>query len=548
MHLCVMVKNAWYLFFILLYSINSFAQPRTMGLTQWDKDYADGYVLFTPLSSKNTYLIDACGKKVHTWTSTYTSGTFQTLLNDGSLLRAGLVAPPRFGLGSGGVIEKFDWDGNVTWTFKIADSNQYLHHDFHIMPNGHILAIVWERKTPAEAIAHGRDPNLSTPSVWSERIIEIEPFYEDDSAEIVWEWSAWDHVIQDYDNTKPNYGVVANYPQRLNLNYTGDNYQDWLHINSVSYNAALDQIIVSAHSTSEIFILDHSTNVIQSAGHSGGTYGKGGDLLYRWGNPAAYNRGTPADQRLFRQHHAHWIPTGFDNAGKIMVFNNGWGRQSGNYSSIDIIEPPTSAPGVYSLLSSQPYGPVSGVEYYKNPTPSKFYSQVLSGAYSLPDGGLFITAGTSGNLFRIDKNKNIVWNYINPVDQNGAGKQGTTPGNNMVFRAEFYDANFAGFEGKNLSATEEIESSPVKPALCEVSNQTEAIQNPGTHLYPNPAEDIVVISGAVAERATLFSADGRKLKEFENTSVMDLKSLAPGCYRVIVVHDASVQQHTLLKQ
>jgi hypothetical protein len=231
-----------------------------------------------------------------------------------------------------------------------------------------------------------------------------------------------------------------------------------------------------------------------------------------------------------------------------MVFNNGWGRQSGNYSSIDIIEPPTSAPGVYSLLSSQPYGPVSAVEYYKNPTPSKFYSQVLSGAYSLPDGGLFITAGTSGDFFRTDKNKNIVWNYINPVDQNGVGKQGSTPGNNMVFRAEFYAANFPGFSGKNLSASVEIETSPIQPALCDVSNQTEAIQSLGTGLYPNPAEDLVVISGTMAQKATLYSTDGRKLMEFENTTVLDLKTLAPGCYHVIVVQDALVQQHTLLKQ
>lgn len=543
-----MFKNAWTLLFIVLMGQNSFAQNRTIGLTQWDKDYADGYILFTPLTSKNTYLIDACGKVVNTWTSSYTSGTFQTLLNDGSLLRAGLVAPPRFGLGSGGVIEKMDWTGNVTWTFKIADSNQYLHHDFHIMPNGHILAIVWERKTAAEAIAHGRDPNLSSPSVWSERIIEIEPFYDNDSAEIVWEWSAWDHVIQDYDNSKPNFGVVANHPERLNLNYTGDNYQDWLHINSVSYNQSLDQILISAHSTSEIFIIDHSANVIQASGHSGGTYGKGGDLLYRWGNPAAYDRGTPADQRLFRQHHAHWIPTDLDQAGKIMVFNNGWGRQAGNYSTIDIIDPPMGTPGKYTLLTGQAYGPASALEYYKNPTPSKFYSQVLSGAYSLPDGGLFITAGTSGDLFRVDKNKQVVWNYINPVDQNGARKQGETPQNNQVFRAEFYPANFPGFMGINLTPKDEIETSPKKPALCETSNHAEIIESLALLLYPNPAEDYATISGNAPEAVEIRTADGRLVQSFNNTSILNLKSLTPGCYLVSILRDGQKQSLTLVKQ
>jgi len=43
-------------------------------------------------------------------------------------------------------------------------------------------------------------------------------------------------------------------------------------------------------------VIDHSTTTAQAAGHSGGTYGKGGDLLYRWGNPNAYQHGTAADE------------------------------------------------------------------------------------------------------------------------------------------------------------------------------------------------------------------------------------------------------------
>ena len=65
----------------------------------------------------------------------------------------------------------------------------------------------------------------------------------------------------------------------------------------------LDQIVLSNHNLSEIWIIDHSTTTLEAASHSGGNSGKGGDLLYRWGNPQAYDQGTGADQLLNHQQH-----------------------------------------------------------------------------------------------------------------------------------------------------------------------------------------------------------------------------------------------------
>ena len=90
---------------------------------------------------------------------------------------------------------------------------------------------------------------------------------------------------------------------------------DWLHINAVAYNAELDQIMLSVFEFSEIWVIDHSTTTAEAAGHEGGKYGKGGDLLYRWGNPRAYRAGTVKDQKLFGQHNAHWIAKGFPARG-----------------------------------------------------------------------------------------------------------------------------------------------------------------------------------------------------------------------------------------
>ena len=62
-------------------------------------------------------------------------------------------------------------------------------------------------------------------------------------------------------------------------------------VNSVDYNEAFDQIILSSHNFNEIWVIDHSTTTAQAASHSGGNSGMGGDLLYRWGNPRAYRYG-----------------------------------------------------------------------------------------------------------------------------------------------------------------------------------------------------------------------------------------------------------------
>eukprot|EP01050_Picozoa_sp_SAG11_P006577 SAG11_NODE_515_length_8826_cov_11.352469_5_plen_47_part_00 len=32
------------------------------------------------------------------------------------------------------------------------------HHDFEMIPNGHVLISAWERRTFEEAVAMGRDP------------------------------------------------------------------------------------------------------------------------------------------------------------------------------------------------------------------------------------------------------------------------------------------------------------------------------------------------------------------------------------------------------
>jgi hypothetical protein len=104
----------------------------------------------------------------------------------------------------------------------------------------------WEYKTEEEALTAGRNPLLlSDKQLWPDHIIEVRPIGYD-QGENVWEWYAWDHLIQDYDPTKENYGNVSAHPELIDINIPIDT-ADWMHTNSIDYNAKYDQILISIH-------------------------------------------------------------------------------------------------------------------------------------------------------------------------------------------------------------------------------------------------------------------------------------------------------------
>ena len=94
---------------------------------------------------------------------------------------------------------------------------------------------------------------------------------------------------------------------------------DLLHTNAVNYNATLDQIVISVNRFNEIWVIDHSTTTEDAAGITGGRWGRGGDLLYRWGNPRTYGRGEETARRLGRQHDVRWVPEGIGRRDQISL-------------------------------------------------------------------------------------------------------------------------------------------------------------------------------------------------------------------------------------
>lgn len=472
----------------------SYAQ--TVGLFYKNAGTEDGYILFAPTSNTSTYLIDKCGKKIHEWSSAYRPGQAVYLLENGTLLRTGNVNNSIFTSGgTGGIIELLDTNSTVLWSYLISDNFQCQHHDIYPLPNGNVLAIVWDRKTQAEAIGQGRNPAMVGANLWSEKIIEIQPTGST-TGNIVWQWNAWDHLVQEYDSAKPNFGVIAQHPELINLNYyTGMATQaDWLHFNAVFYNPVLNQLLISNHNFSEIWVIDKSTSTNEAAGHTGGAYGHGGDLLYRWGNPAAYNRGAVSDKKFFGQHSAHWIPAGFNDAGNIMVFNNGLNRPGGNYSSVEIIAPPIDAQGNYTTPVSLPFQPDSAYWKYTAPVPTGFYSSNISGAHRLSNGNTIICEGDNGIFFEIDTGNATVWKYVNPVNMSGPVAQNTSITGNTSFRCTHIPLGYPGLSYLDLTPGNPVELNPLSYA-CSMTSGIKDV-SPGDNIisvYPNPFSDKLTV-------------------------------------------------------
>jgi hypothetical protein len=506
-------------FFISIFLfLISICKSQTLGLIS-NQNSAEGYILFSPNSSNNTYLIDKCGNLVNSWVSAYKPGVAVYLLEDGTLLRSGRIANPIInGGGLGGIIEQSDWNSNILWSYTLSSETESLHHDFKKLPNGNILAIVWVLKTVLESKEAGRDTSLLGSSVWSERIIEIQP-NDSIGGTIVWEWNVWDHLIQDFDQSKNNFGVVSEHPELININFKATIVSDWLHFNSIDYNEELDQIILSANYLDEIWIIDHSTTTAEAASHTGGIRNKGGDLLYRWGNPEAYGRGTEADKKMFKQHCPKWIESGLEGEGQIIFFNNGNNRPDGNYSSVEILKPALDKTGNYLLEDNQAFGPTETEWKYLAPDTISFFSINLSNAQRLPNGNTLICEGAKGRFFEIDVNKNKVWEYISPIGIGGSIlSQGDTPVLNVVFRTAFYPSNYIGFEGQQLIAGEPIELNPIQNN-CEIITKINSTNN---QLKPviieNPFNEMIkIILNEKFKSITikLFSLEGKVVNEWK---------------------------------
>jgi hypothetical protein len=475
------------------------AQNNTLGLLDYrpDRAYA-GYTLIFPHNQPDVTLLDNCGEVVHQWTdaANIRPGNAAYLQPDGTLLvckRDAVVADDPIWAGGGGeFIELRTWDNELLWSYELNDENARLHHDAIMLPSGNVLAIAWERKTREEAIAAGRDSTLLPEGeLWPDMLLEIDTA----TSEIVWEWHAWDHLVQDFDPTQDNFGVVADHPERIDVNwFTDGGKADWMHANSVAYNADLRQILLSVPEFNEIWIIDHTTDTQEAASSFGGLGKRGGDLMYRWGNPQTYDRGTADDQQLFYQHDAQFITTPPTLLGSISLFNN---RVTDTASQAATLFPPWEMyTWTYTLEPGAAWGPTELENVVTSPDPERALSTGLSSAQYLPNGNQLLCIGRYGYLVELTPNGQVAWEYLVPLRGGNAVAQGEdlAINQNLTFRATRYGADFPAFAERDLTPQGFLELEPNADFCDRLVDVTEPVlQSASVRLYPNPATNLVTL-------------------------------------------------------
>ena len=265
--------------------------------------------------------------------------------------------------------------------------------------------MIWERINNETAVNNGVDFETD---IFTEKIIEVNP----SSNEIVWEWRSWDHIIQDKFESLSNYGDVNLNPGKININYTIDNPPggsffingDIMHANGIDYDSENDIIYLSVNYYDEIWVIDHSTTLTESQGSNGGNYNKGGDLIYRFGNPNTYN--SLGNKIFDKNHFPNLLEDNVEGDGNVLVYVNG---NSTEQSIIYELEMPNN----FNLLSNNNNEP-NIVWSYSN---VDLFSGKLCGAIRLSNGNTLITESDYG-LWEVTPQGNIVWKYRKDEDAN----------------------------------------------------------------------------------------------------------------------------------
>ncbi|MBN1307699.1 MAG: aryl-sulfate sulfotransferase [Chitinispirillaceae bacterium] len=466
---------------------------------------SDGYVLCGAYSGKFTVLIDQHGDAAYRWNHTNLpdslNGYVVYLLQNGNLLRSSQVnqrtdtIPP----GSGpiqGIVEEIDPNGAVIWQYRLANDTFLLHHDMKPLSNGNFIAVAFEAKTIADAKKVGVDtalfPRTNPKILLSERIIEVNPRAEK-GEEIVWDWHLWDHI------TPKN--QAAEHPELFNGSAGKPSGNQWVHLNGITICEERDLIVFTSRLFSELFIIDHGTTIQEAAGHIGGKRGKGGDFLYRWGNPTNYD--TTATQRINVLHCPTWIPDEYPGGGHILFFHNNMSPTMSSEGLSEVVEIalPLDAEGNFIKSPGVPFGPEEPAWLYA-PSDS-FYSMAMSSAFRLANGNTLIheafpSAGRGGILREVTVDQKLLWKFTMQFGDTG----GTRRSSFMPAKVMYYPSNYAGITNLFIK---------IGKLGSRLPNNRDGVH---PRLHFNHANGRLFVDRAAGSEIRLFTLQGKPVAQF----------------------------------
>jgi Arylsulfotransferase (ASST) len=361
---------------------------RGVGLLASDPERAfREFTLFAPLfaENRNVYLIDLQGNVVHTWNMPYSPGLSGYITERGTLFYNGRTPESsflsRFPF-KGGVVLEADWNGKVLWQVHHPDH----HHHGILLRNGNVL-LNCMGQVPDEIAGRVRggmvESDMPSGQYASQPQADAGKMYSDYLAELtpagktVWEWRTWEHLDPVSDGI-----AEVQAPRTM-----------WAQGNSVEELPDGD-ILASYRPTSTVVRISRKT----------------GKIAWKLGPP------TVAGQ------HA---PTLLGN-GNVLIFDNGVHRldDSMPYSRVIEINPATN----------------EIVWKYQDKPGWNFFSPRMGNAQRLPNGNTLITESSSGRIFEVTKDGEVVWEYVNPLFGTPLFGGPPTSLSNQVFRALRYSS------------------------------------------------------------------------------------------------------------
>lgn len=512
---------------LILTLISFLATALSAQVTYNSADGTVGYVLTE--TREYACLINKCGEIVHRWDNVHSTDLHTKLLPNGNLMYI-----------RDNVIYERNWDNEIVVEVRIDPKESTLAIVYEVikLDNGNYLCVARRQWNSQNFKNIGWDYFRGQPFLM-DGVVELSP-----QGKVVWEWSLGDHTVQGKDSSLSNYGDPATEIGKVDPTKVGS--FDWTQresfmINGMDYNPELDQIVVSVRKMGEVMIIDHSTTTEEAATSSGGRYGRGGDILYRWGDRKNYAQGTAQDKYLYYQHNPNWIQHGEDK-GKMMIYNNGLNRPNvvfgQQYSSAVVIDIPHEN-GFYEVGSQGYYGPeLPDLEIDRPTTNTDFYSGYTSSAKVAPNGNILITVGGDSRLLEVNREGDILWEYYQPLSP-------------YIFRTELYPHDYPAFAGKELEGMGYIANVPnSEPCMLYTSVESEIDQVDWAEIiYDRLQKDIQINCRETTEYTyALYALDGRQVisptRENENVSV-DVSELSKGNYLVHVskMYEGKVVSH-----